>query len=1023
MSGGGFERLLANPRVVVLALALILVAGFNAISTLPRLEDPPIVNRNAIVIAQFPGASAERVEALVAEPIERILREIPEIKHINATARAGIGAVSIELQDAVRPAQVEALWTEARDKLRQVDLPAGVAEPVLDTERGHAFTWIAALRWRGDNPDLLQSGRYARELASRLNNLGGTDIVRVYGAPAEEIVVALDPARTAALGLDVAQIAQRIGETDAKVAAGQIHNAEHRVTLEVRGALEELERVRRIPLRTDPRGVALQLGDIASVRRGEHLPPADYAIVDGERAVVVAVRMQSNYRGDEWTARLRQAVAELQAQWPQEIELEELFVQERYTDARLSGLVVNVLQGFTLIVVVLWLTLGLRAALLVALSLPVTVCFALALMRIIDLPIHQVSVIGLMVALGIMVDNAIVMADTVMRFRREGVPGLAAALRAVRHLWLPLLGSTLTTILAFMPIALMPGPSGEFVGGIALTVSFALAGSWLISLFIVAPLAGRWLSADHRSGLHWPRLTAMFARNLNWTLRHPWQVMAIITLLPAAGFVAGGWLPEQFFPPSDRDMINLELYLPASASIDATRRATDELSAALAEYPEITALHWFIGRSAPPFYYNLMDRRDGSQFYAQAMLRATDYRAANALISRLQMQLNQAFPHYQIMVRRLEQGPPTSAPVELRLIGPDLDHLQALGDRLRGIALATPDVIHVRDALGESVPKLWLRADDVAGKLSGTGLTGLAADLERSLGGQRRGSILEGSEQLPVRVQMGAGQRTSVHALQVLPMALPGGTRPLMALADFELRPARAQITRRDGERVNTVEIYSRDTVLPAVVLARVRAALDREPFVLPPGYRLEIGGESEGRADAVARLMSSVNVIIVLLLVTVMLAFNSFRLTAIVFCVALQAAGLGMLSLALSGYPFGFNCIIALMGLVGLAVNAGIVILSEIRVSPGAMAGDLDVIQDCVTACTRHISSTTITTVVGLLPLIIAGGGLWPPFAVVMAGGTLLATVLSLFFVPAAFVVLRATPLPAWRQRLSADR
>ena len=248
----------------------------------------------------------------------------------------------------------------------------------------------------------------------------------------------------------------------------------------------------------------------------------------------------------------------------------------------------------------------------------------------------------------------------------------------------------------------------------------------------------------------------------------------------------------------------------------------------------------------------------------------------------------------------------------------------------------------------------------------------------------------------------------AVDELDLLPMNLAKGPRPLMAIADTELRPAQAQITRRDGQRVNKVEVYIRDGVLPSVVLGRLRQAMDSEGFALPAGVQIQIGGESENRDKALSKLLSSVSLIVVLMVVAVLMAFNSLRFTLVIFVVAGQAAGLGMLSLSFSGFPFGFTSIVALMGLIGLAVNAAIIILTELKANPRAMAADREAIIASVGECTRHITSTTITTVAGLLPLILGGGGFWPPFAIVLAGGTVLATILSLYFVPAAFLVLR---------------
>ena len=704
------EKVLGNPRMVALAIALVLVAGLGALQNLPRIEDPYMTNRHGTVLVQFPGASAERVEALVIEPLEQALREIPEIDHLTATARAGVASLVIELQDSVQSDESEALWSEARDKIRQArsQLPEGASEPVLDNDRSYPFTWIAALQWQGDEIDIDRLNRHANELASRMVNTHGTAQVKIFGQPQEEVRVDIDPVKIASLGLDASAVSQRIADVDAKVAAGELHNDNHRMSLEVTGAFSRIEDIRRLPLVTEDSGISLQLGDVAKVYRHEIDPARSYAFVDGERAVVVAVRMLFDVRGDYWTEDIRQVAEDFRAGLPSEVSLNELFVQERYNEIRLGDLMESITIGFLLILGVLWVTLGWRSAIIVAAALPLTTLFSLACMRLIELPIHQMSVTGLIVALGIMVDNAIVVTDTVMRYRREGIGVVSAAARTFRHLWVPLLGSTLTTVLAFMPMVLMPGPAGEFIGGISLAVIGSLIGSWLISLFIIAPLAGRWLSPTQSHGLELPVLGRIFSRTLGWVLRAPRLTMLLIFVLPVLGFIQGAKLPEQFFPVSDRDMLNMELYLPASAGIESTLEATRRLSDVMNKQEDIIGLNWFVGSSAPSFYYNLKQGKDGAQNYAQAMITTTDYRAANRLVSVLQREIDSAFPEYQALVRRLEQGPPADAPVELRLMGSSVEQLKDVGEKLRRIALATEDVVHVRDSLSEVVPKVWL---------------------------------------------------------------------------------------------------------------------------------------------------------------------------------------------------------------------------------------------------------------------------------------------------------------------------
>lgn len=1004
---------LFNGRLLALLTALLIVAGSAALHSLPRMEDPQVLARIATVVTQLPGASAERVEAQISEPLENTLRELAEIKEITSTSRPGISIVSIELDDRVT--DVKTVWSRARDLLADAapELPTAASAPKLEDNRGYAFTLLIGMSWHGDEPaDLATLNRYATELESRMRALPGTDYVDRYGEQREEIQVEVNPEQAGARNLSLPAIAHAIRQADARVSAGEVDNDQVQLQVELTGALDSLERIRRIPLNTDANGHISRVDDIATVGRGVHAPAREEAWVDGHQSIVVGVRMQAHLRVDQWSTLARARLDSFNAGLPANIETRLLFDQSGYTETRLQDLVLNIAQGFVLIVLVLLVTLGARAALITALALPLTTLFTLACMNLYGLPIHQMSVTGLVVALGIMIDNAIVMVDSIQQRRQQGDSARAAVMASVRHLWLPLLGSTLTTILAFMPIVLMPGPAGEFVGGIAISVIFALIGSWLLSHSLIAALAGRYLRATtrgdnhwYRTGLHLPRLAGGFARSQGWALKHPLLTAGLTLSLPLAGFWSAGQLTEQFFPPSDRDMFQLELHLPTQASLVQTRSVTEAISAHLHDHPEIKQVAWFLGTSAPAFYYNLMPLHEGKPSYAQAMVTADHFTSANRLIPRLQATLDQALPGAQILVRQLDQGPPFNAPIELRIYGPSLDRLRLLGDEARRILTTVPDVIHTRTTLEAGTPKVRLDVDEDAARLAGLSLRDLAGQLQTALQGMNAGEVLEGTESIPVQVRIDAERRLSAASLEQLHVSTPqGGNIPLTALTRIDLEPGRGAISRRDGERVNVVEGYPAFGVLPGQVLTEYRQALEQADFRLPAGYRMEIGGEASKRDNAVGNLMASVGIIVVLLVAVVVLSFNSFRISLLIFATALQSAGLGLLTVWLFGYPFGFTVIIALLGLMGLAINAAIVILAELKADPAAVNGDLDAVRSAVASCTRHISSTTITTIGGFLPLILAGGGFWPPFAVAIAGGTLLTTLLSFYFVPALF-------------------
>ncbi|GGB50350.1 efflux RND transporter permease subunit [Shewanella inventionis] len=1006
------KAFLENGRLTSLFIALLIVAGLGAISSLPRTEDPHITNRFASVITQYPGASAERVEALVTEVLENQLRRLEDLKLVQSTSRPGISVIQLELKDTVT--DTDPVWSRARDLLADSKylLPDAAQNGILDDQLGYASTAILGLVWADDSPvraDILN--RYAKELQSRLRLLTGTDFAKLYGAPEEEILVELDGNKISQLHLTPASIAAILSNADSKISAGEINNSQFRALVEVSGELDSQHRIRQVPLKVDEYGQIIRLGDVATITRQSKTPAGSVALIDSQQGILVSARMLDNNRVDIWQQQVNRTIEQFSVNLPANIKVQWLFDQQGYTQDRLGDLVVNLLQGFIIILVVLMLTLGLRNAVIVAISLPLTALFTLTCMKYTGLPIHQMSVTGLVVALGIMVDNAIVIVDAIAQRRQQGMTKLEAVTKTLHHLWLPLAGSTITTMLAFAPIVLMPGAAGEFVGGIAISVMFALLGSYIISHTIIAGLAGRFSrsekpSAWYQQGMAFPRISQAFTASLHFALHRPLLTAIVIGILPVVGFFAAGKMTEQFFPPSDRDMFQIEVYLAPHVSIENTLAQVRLIDTKLQKIDEILEASWVVGGNTPSFYYNLTQRQQGATNYAQAMIKVTDFVAANKLILQLQKELDIEYPQAQILVRKLEQGPPFNAPVELRIYGPNLDTLKVLGEQVRGILNATPDVIHTRATLSSGAPKVWLQVNEDASLMSGLSLSDIANQIQMATTGIIGGSILEQTESLPVRVRLGDSSREQATRLAEINLVSASGSGiPLSALSYNEVNVSRGAIPRRNGERVNTIEAYITSGVLPAQVLNDAKEKV--EQLALPAGYHLEIGGESAKRNEAVGNLMSNIVLVVTLLLATVVLSFNSFRLTAIILLSAFQSAGLGLLAVFVFGYPFGFTVIIGLLGLMGLAINAAIVILAELEDVPDAKQGNIRLIIDTVSSCGRHIGSTTITTIGGFLPLIIAGGGFWPPFAIAIAGGTLLTTMLSLMWVPVMYLLL----------------
>lgn len=1013
------RALVENGRFLSLLTALLVVAGSGALVTLPVAEDPTMVNRFALVLTPFPGAAAERVEALVTEKLELKLRELPEIKEVQSTSGNGLSSITIFLNNDVDVP--EPVWAETRDIISDVqeELPAGALPSQFLDNRGYAYTLLIALRSAAGHTlsrQVLQ--RYARELQSRLRSYPGTEYVEIDGEVDEEIVVEVNSATAAAAGQTVQSIAEALRQFDTKDAAGLLENDYGRMQVEIAGDLDSLERVSRVPISSPGAGQVLRVGDVAGVSRRTRTPEQEKSLHAGREQIVVAVRMHPDRRIGSWQGGALRELDRFRAELPANVETEVIFDQLAYTQERMSHLMGNIAVGFLLITLILLVTLGWRSALLVAAALPLMCLFTFFAMRLMGVAINQMSVTGLVVALGITVDNAIVMVDDVAQQRRAGRGRLAAVQAAVRHLWLPLFGSTATTILAFMPIVLQPGPGGEFIGPLASCVVFSLIGSYLVSHTIVAATAGKIIAGGERGpwwqgGIQLPALTRRFDASLRLALAHPRATLLLVTLLPALGFYAIRGVPEQFFPPVDRDMFNLEVTLPTRSSFAATEALVREMDEVIRAEDGIESIDWFIGKSAAPFYYNLVERRFSAQNYAQAMLRARDFRHTEELVTRLQQTLPARFPAAQVKVRKLEQGPPVEEAVEIRLFGPDLARLEELGNELRLLLTQLPDIVGTTASLGQTMPSvsIALREEILAG--SGVRPTLSAGSIRAGLDGLLVGAVLEGTEEVPVRVRLNAAQRSDTTDLETMNVLVGGAgqdsaaTTSLQAIADVTIEPGIVSIVHFNGRRVNTIGASARNGVLADTVQRDLQALLARSGFQLPPGYSMEFAGEMAERDESVGDLAGSIPLIAVLLIVVLVLSFNSWRLCLLILFTAGLSVGLGMLSLTVSGYAFGFQVIIALLGLMGLAINGAIVILAELRGSEAALAGDARAIVDAVMRCARHITSTTITTIAGFMPLLLGGGLFWPPFATAIMGGTALVTLLSFYLVPCAFSLM----------------
>jgi multidrug efflux pump subunit AcrB len=1013
-------------RYFILFVIVIVSVGVASFNSIARQEDPTITNFVATLTTLAPGASPERVETLVTRPLEDELRRIAEIDEIHSVSSTGISFINIKLLETVSEQDIERSWSEVRDALDDASsaFPPGVQAPVFDDDRLSAYTTIVAFS-SAEHTDVPLSllNRLAQQFADEARNVPGTRLVDLYGEPREEVRVEIDENALISRGLSLEQVAGALQAADPRVSSGRATGSGTDMLIEIAGDFDSMARIRNVIVNTSPRGATTRISDIANVFKAQATPPSSIALAQGKRGILVAIQMDHGLQVGKWSKSFASFVDAYRQQAPRGILMETTYQQSVYTSARLVGVSKNMAVGIVLVILVLLVTMGWRAALVVAVILPLCGLMSLTILDLMGMAIHQMSVTGLIVALGLLVDGSIVMTDEIRKRLKKGESPLDSITHSVHRLRVPLLASTATTILTFMPLAILPGPAGDFMGSIAISVIVMLSASLVLALVFTPVLAAwllprgleqqrHWWNSGIESGWMGRKLTTA----LDWSLHNPGAAIALALVLPVTGFLSFGTLTAQFFPGTDRDQLYVQVKMPEGRSIYDTEQLVRRLDLKLREEPLIRRVDWTIGESPPAFYYNMFRYKDGISTWAEALVLTTDENLTDGLIRRLQRDVDSEFPEARVIVRGIDQGPPVQAPLEIELYGASLDVLQNLGEQFRLRMESIPDVTHTSASLMGGAPKLVFTLDEAKLRLANLNLADAAAALDASLRGLTGGEVLEGTERLPVRVRLGESQWADTDQITSIRVPVPNAQShgqgqlaaiPLSALGQPKLLPSRSPISRLNGERTNVVQGYLTRGVLPEEALKFLRADLLSNPIELPAGYRYKFGGDTGERESVIEHIMAPLGLIISALMATIVLTFNSWRLTGVTLLVFVCSLGLSLLSLAIFRYPFGVQALIGVIGSVGVSINAAIIIMTALKIDDRAVRGDLLAIRNVVMDSSRHIVSTTVTTFGGFLPLILEGSQFWPPFAMAIAGGVLLSTIVSFFLVPPMFVLV----------------
>jgi len=909
-------------------------------------------------------------------------------------------------------------------QLAEADLPPGTSKPFIRQVFLGAATMTVALTWEGEGePQLAVMARLAAGLEDQFGTLNATEETEIMGLPEEEVRVVIDPQELAASGLSMTEAARLIAAADSKAPAGAVRGEQSNIGFEIGGEFDGVARIRAIPLKQSANGAAVRVGDIADVVKGVEDPPTKLAFSNGKRAVFVTAYIQSNQRVDVWAETARAMVEEFAKGVPVDISVTTIFDQSKYTESRLNGLAFNLLMSALLVFSVLFFVMGWRAAIVVGTALPLTVALVLTLFKFFDYPLHQMSVTGLVISLGLLIDNAIVVVDEYEQERMKGHSILQSIDIALKKLFGPLFASTLTTVLAFAPIAFMPGAAGEFIGMIGTSVILSVIMSFVVAMTVIPALAGMLdrkpvpgeRSVFWRDGVKFSVLTDGYRWTIEKVLRMPIIGVMLGAVPVAIGFYLGLQLPSQFFPQTERDQFQIDISLNPSATIYEARDFVQDVNTFLRDqYPDIEGIHFVVGEPGPRVYYNSMNNTEGVPGYANGFVQLANNETTRILVTDIQNTLRREFPQAQILATPFEQGPPVPAPIAFSIRGDNLDVLNQLGNQARQVLAQTPGVTFTSSRLQVGAPVVSLQADETTAAMSGIRLTGLASEIRAELEGVQAGSILEGVEEIPVRVIAPESRRSELSDLRskTIGDARPGGGTPISALGQLTLNPETATIVRQDGKRINEVFGYVQPYALPAEINSNFKAKLAESGFELPAGYDWIEGGVSSNGNDAITNLASLAVPLVLVMLGAVALVFNSFRLAFLVMGVGFMAIGLAFGGVWMFNLPLGFNAILGALGLLGISINGTIVVLSLLTNDEAARNDDIIAQREIVVAATRHIVATTLTTMGGFVPIILQGDVFWMPLATGIAGGVAGSAILALYFTPAIYRIMTMKPL-----------
>jgi multidrug efflux pump subunit AcrB len=1009
-------------RITGVSLFLILITGIMTYFSMPRSEDPGFIIRTAQIQTIFPGASPERVELLITDKLEKRIQEMPEIDFVNSISKSGISIIMVNIKESYT--EMQPIWDKLRRKvnLAKGSLPSGIAGPFLNDEFGDVYGTVIAFTAEGYSyAEMKEIADVCRDELLLIEEVAKVDI---HGIQDERVFVEFNNARLAELGISPGQLQNILSSRNIIFPGGELYTDDEQIALEPSGNFESVEELNRTVIKLPGNDDLIYLGDMVNILRGYIDPPASLVDYEGSPSLILAISLREGGNIINLGEAVRQQLERFRSVYPIGIEFDILYFQPDFVSLKIKNFTKNLLQAVMIVVVVMLVFLGFRTGLVIASLIPMAMVMALMIMGFLNIGLDQMSLAALIIALGMLVDNAIVMSESIMVSMSEGKPPVQAAIESAKELRIPLLTSSLTTAAAFLPIYLAESTTGEYTAPIFEVVTITLLSSWVLALTMTPLLCVKFLKVKkkHEGESYDSKFYRFYRWSLLTLLRHPVLTILGTLILFFGALQLGPYIPAIFFPANDKPVMYGELEFPIGTPLEKTQKMVKQLenyinAQLLAEFDEngeVTKhgiVNWatFMGAGAPRYQLSY-GPEPPNPGYAYMVINVTDrWRMDELFIPNLNKFCFNNFPDLTANFSPLPLGPPVEAPVQVRISGKNADIVFQLVDKVKTQLDEIPGTKDINDDWGHRTKKLFVRINQPRAQRAGLTSEDIAISLQSILSGIEITDYREQDEVIPVILRSVAADRKDIGKLEshnIYDQA-SGHAIPLKQVADVEIQFEPAKILRRDRLKTVTVQSQIQPGSNAISIAQQVDTWLKEESKTWPVGYKYELGGEIESSGKANDSIMAKLPIAALLIILLLVAQFDSLRRPVIILLtIPLGLIGV-FVGLFITQEPLGFVAFLGVISLSGIVINNAIVLIDRIKIEQEV--NGLEPRRAIVEAGQRRIRPillTTGTTVGGLVPLWLGGGPMFEAMAVAILFGLIFATVLTLGFVPTLYSI-----------------